>query len=151
MWFQARALISKLTEEKNSVIQQNNKLQQELVRTYLCIHRLRGFFPPEKCVMSLWLVINWANIRNESAWPWHWYLHTRLLIEPINYVWCSSPSFTRKLQKAQLVESPHARRMFRRVKISYGFDIWCLEYYNTCHFLLILKLCWGLITCDSSS
>lgn len=34
LWFQASALISKLNEEKNSAIQQNNKLQQELVRDF---------------------------------------------------------------------------------------------------------------------
>ena len=32
MWFQARALITKLTEEKQSAIQLNNKLQRELVK-----------------------------------------------------------------------------------------------------------------------
>lgn len=31
---QAKALISRLTEEKNNAIQQNNKLRQELVRIY---------------------------------------------------------------------------------------------------------------------
>jgi hypothetical protein len=31
---QAKALMSRLTEEKNNAIQQNNKLRQELVRIY---------------------------------------------------------------------------------------------------------------------
>ncbi|GAY41919.1 hypothetical protein CUMW_063020 [Citrus unshiu] len=44
---EARALISKLTEEKNSVIQKNNKLQQELVRTYLCHSSFKRPFSPE--------------------------------------------------------------------------------------------------------
>jgi len=30
-WFQARAHISKVTEERNSVVEQNRRLQQELV------------------------------------------------------------------------------------------------------------------------
>lgn len=37
---QAKALISRLTEEKNNAIQQNNKLRQELVRIYkICSDR----------------------------------------------------------------------------------------------------------------
>ncbi|XP_031266409.1 pre-mRNA-processing protein 40C-like isoform X2 [Pistacia vera] len=36
----ARALISKLTEEKNNAIQQNNKLRQELVRDWHLISSL---------------------------------------------------------------------------------------------------------------
>jgi len=31
---QARALISRLTEEKNNALEQNSKLRQELVRIY---------------------------------------------------------------------------------------------------------------------
>jgi hypothetical protein len=33
-FLQAKALMSRLTEEKNNAIQQNNKLRQELVRIY---------------------------------------------------------------------------------------------------------------------
>lgn len=32
---QARALISKLTDEKNNAVQQNNKLRQDLVSDYI--------------------------------------------------------------------------------------------------------------------
>ena len=37
IWYiiQAKALIAKLTEEKNAAIHQNNKLQEELVRALL--------------------------------------------------------------------------------------------------------------------
>jgi len=34
IFLQAKALISRLAEEKNNAIQQNNKLRQELVRVY---------------------------------------------------------------------------------------------------------------------
>lgn len=49
MWFQARARIAKLTEEKNSAVQQNNKLQQELVREFY----LKQFFVAEVVLKQL--------------------------------------------------------------------------------------------------
>lgn len=57
---QARALIAKLTEEKNSALQQNNKLRQELVRG------MNGFYYMGNIVFTIVLYLN----KSPSLFTW---------------------------------------------------------------------------------